>query len=203
MVVGLVSEAVAWWMVAFRRADIWRVVTPVLAGLGIAALLLGPPPWSPDVSSSGAIAVGVVAGVALYVATRLFFVIAGRWRPLREQSIAMYRKQGTLSLPVVLVLSLAVSVPGEELFWRGLFQSNVASGGSRAMAAGLALAVYVAANAASLSVPIALAALVGGGAWALLALWTGGVAASLLCHAVWTGLMLLRPPAAGRESVAA
>src|SRR5439155_510402 len=40
----------------------------------------------------------------------------------------------------------------------------------------------------------------GGGAWGLLALWTGGVLASLLCHAVWTGLMVgLPPPGATQE----
>jgi membrane protease YdiL (CAAX protease family) len=194
MVVGLVAEAVAWWMVAFRRADIWRVVTPVLAALGIASLIVGPPPWSPDVSSSVALAVGVVTGIALYIATRLFFAIVGGWRPLREQSIAMYRKQGTLSLPIVLVLSLAVSVPGEELFWRGLFQLQLTDAvNGAALGAVIGWAGFVLANTASWNLAIIAGAVVGGAAWAGLCWWCGGVAAPLACHLVWTGLMLVLP----------
>jgi hypothetical protein len=36
--------------------------------------------------------------------------------------------------------------------------------------------------------------------WGALALWTHGVLASLLCHGVWTGLMVTLPPGgAGRR----
>jgi membrane protease YdiL (CAAX protease family) len=58
----------------------------------------------------------------------------------------------------------------------------------------LAWGVYVAANAVSGSLPIILGALVGGAVWTALALWTGGVAASLACHAAWTALMVALPP---------
>jgi membrane protease YdiL (CAAX protease family) len=64
---------------------------------------------------------------------------------------------------------------------------------------GLAWLGYVVANAASGSLPFVAGAAVGGAVWAGLALWTKGVLASVLCHAVWTAAMLVRPPAAGRE----
>jgi membrane protease YdiL (CAAX protease family) len=58
----------------------------------------------------------------------------------------------------------------------------------------LAWAAYVGANAFSGSVPVVLGAVVGGGVWAALAAWTGGVVASLACHAMWTALMVALPP---------
>jgi membrane protease YdiL (CAAX protease family) len=54
-------------------------------------------------------------------------------------------------------------------------------------------------NALSGSLPLVAGAAVGGAVWGAFALWTHGVLASLLCHGVWTALMLIRPPASGRE----
>jgi membrane protease YdiL (CAAX protease family) len=93
---------------------------------------------------------------------------------------------------------VGVAVPGEELFWRGLVQGRLAEATSLATGAVLAWAGYVAANLAPMSLPIAAAAIVGGACWGALAWLTGGVLASLLCHAIWTGLMLAFPPGAGR-----
>ena len=42
-------------------------------------------------------------------------------------------------------------------------------------------------------------AIVGGALWGGLAWWSGGVLASLGSHILWTGLMLLLPPGAGRK----
>jgi membrane protease YdiL (CAAX protease family) len=58
-------------------------------------------------------------------------------------------------------------------------------------------ALYVGANAVSASLPITAAAVVGGAVWTVLAGWTGGVLASVLCHVVWTALMLVVPPPGG------
>jgi membrane protease YdiL (CAAX protease family) len=58
----------------------------------------------------------------------------------------------------------------------------------------MAWGLYVAANIGSGSLPIVLGAVVGGAAWGTLAWWSGGVAASVACHAVWTALMIARPP---------
>jgi membrane protease YdiL (CAAX protease family) len=51
-------------------------------------------------------------------------------------------------------------------------------------------------NVASQNLPIVAGGIVAGAAWGGLALWTHGVLASLLCHSVWTGLMLAFPPGA-------
>src|SRR3990172_185989 len=105
-VIGIGLESCAWWRVS-KGGSVWAWLTPVLAGLGVAALIAGPPPLSPEVDAAVAIPVGLAIGIALYVATRVFFLIAGRWDLLRRHSIAMYRRQGGLSLGVALALSVA------------------------------------------------------------------------------------------------
>jgi membrane protease YdiL (CAAX protease family) len=143
--------------------------------------------------------------VALYVATRIAITVIGRWPTFRRHSLEMYRKQGGLSLGVALALSIALSVPGEELFWRGLFQGQLVSGldGRTALAAAIAWVAFVVANLASLNLAIAAGAIVGGAVWVALAWWTGGVLAPLACHIVWTGLMIAFPVVRERAAEAA
>jgi len=193
MVAGLLAEMGAWWLVT-RGRNIWTTMPPVLGLMGLAALLLGPPGWSPDVSAGASVSLGIAAGVALYVATREAVLVIGRWEPFRRHSLEMYRKQAGLSLGAVLLFSIAVSVPGEELFWRGLFQGELtkALDGS-GVAPVLAWAAVVVANLPSGNLAIAAGAVVGGGAWVALAWWSGGILAPLACHVVWTCLMIVTP----------
>jgi membrane protease YdiL (CAAX protease family) len=96
---------------------------------------------------------------------------------------------------VALALSIAVSVPGEELFWREFVQLELveALDGATLFAAALAWVAFVVANLFSRNLAIAAGAVVGGAVWCGLCWWTGGVAASLACHVVWTALMLAFP----------
>jgi membrane protease YdiL (CAAX protease family) len=194
MVAGLVAEIVAWSLVA-RGRNVWTTMTPTLATMGLVALIVGPIAWSPEVAAGVSVVVGLVLGVALYVATRVAIVVIGRWKTFRQHSLEMYRKQGGLSLGVALALSIALSVPGEELFWRGLFQGQLVSAldSRTALAAAIAWLAFVVANLASRNLAIAAGAIVGGAAWVALAWWTGGVLAPLACHIVWTGMMIAVP----------
>ena len=96
-----------------------------------------------------------------------------------------------------LVAALVVEV-GEELFWRGLVQGQIASGSGPVAGYVLAWLAYVAANLPSRNLAIVAGAVVGGAVWGALALWTGGVLACIVCHAVWTELMIAFPPPAAR-----
>lgn len=194
LIAGFVAEGVAWSLVA-RGRNVWTTMTPVLATMGLVGLLVGPIAWSPDVAPGGSLAVGIGLGVLLYGATRVAMLVMSRWGTFRRHSIEMYRKQGGLSLGVALVLSIALSVPGEELFWRGFFQGRLASAldDRAAIAATLAWLAFVLANLPSANLAIAAGAVVGGAVWVALAWWTGGVLASLACHIVWTGMMIAFP----------
>ena len=195
MALGLALEGVAWWFVAFRGRSVWLVMTPVLATLGVAAIAVGPPAWSPRVGAAGALAGGAAAGVALYAATRAFVVVVRGWDAFRRQSAGMYLRQGALSTPAVLALSVVLLVPGEELFWRGLYQPHLASAldGRLVLAAALTWGSFVLANLPSANLAIIAGAVVGGAVWSTLGWWCGGALAPLASHAVWTALMLSLP----------
>ena len=195
MVAGLALEATAWWMVAFRRSDVWRVTVPVVVAMGVAALLVGPPGWSAEVRPVLATAAGAGAGAVFYLLTRAFVALVRPWEAFGRHSLAMYLRQGSRSLAWALVVSVALVVPGEELFWRGLFQGELdrALGGGAGLGACLAWAAYVAANLPSANLAIVAGAGVGGALWGALTWWSGGVLAPLASHAVWTALMLSFP----------
>jgi membrane protease YdiL (CAAX protease family) len=203
VMVGLGAEAVAWWFVGFRRANVWATMTPVLGAMGLAAVLVEPPAWSPDVAPALAAASGLGAGVVLYLATRAFVAVVRPWETFARHSIGMYLRQGGLSLSAALLVSVVLVVPGEELFWRGLVRSEVAGAiDGRLVPALLAWAMYLAANLPSANLAIVAGAVVGGAAWTALGTWSGGVLAPLLCHGAWTALMIalpvVRPAEGGR-----
>ncbi|MEW6058795.1 MAG: CPBP family glutamic-type intramembrane protease [Actinomycetota bacterium] len=191
MVLGLVAEGTAWWVVATRGVSIWAAIIPVAGSMGIAALALGPPSLSQEVALGPAGAAGAAAGAGLYLATLGFVRAIRGWPTFREHAIRTYLLQGALPSAFALLLSM-VSVFGEELFWRGLFRAHAVSGAPVASAL-VAWGAFVTANLPSMNLAIVSGAVVGGAAWTALALWSNGVLASLVCHGVWTALMLIAP----------
>lgn len=193
-VAGPVAVAAAWVVVRAGLASVWMAMGPTLGVLGILSLP------AVQAASGGfsvplALLLGLGAGVLLYVATAAFMAVAVRWPPLARHTDAVYDQRRGLSLGAALGISLLLVAPGEELLWRGVVLDVLA----RSLAGWpivpvIAWFAYVAANAFSGSIPIVLAAAVGGGVWTALASLTGGVAAPLACHVVWTALMILRPP---------
>src|SRR6266540_1439173 len=104
MVLGFVAEVIAWSLVA-RGRNVWTTMTPVLATMGVVALVVGPIAWSPEVAPGVSLAVGLGLGVLLYVATRVAMVVMARWGTFRRHALEMYRKQGGLSLGTALLLA--------------------------------------------------------------------------------------------------
>jgi len=194
MVAGLAAEIVAWSLVA-RGRNVWTTMPPVLGAMGVAALIVGPPAWSEDLPAAASLIAGLGLGVLLYAGTRVGMLVLDRWPAFRRHSVEMYGRQGSLSLAPALLLSIVVSVPGEELFWRGLFQGELGAAfdGRASLAAAVTWAAFLLANLASRNLAIAAGAVVGGAAWGALAWWSGGVLAPLACHIVWTGLMIASP----------
>ncbi len=202
LVLGLVAEAAAWWTVATGGRSVWTTVVPVAGGLGVAALALGPPAWSGRVPVIESLAAGAWAGSILYLATRAFVRIVRGWVAFRRDALRVYGRRGRVPLGLALALSVGVSAAGEELFWRGLFRAHVAGGSQAPVASALVTwAAFVLANLPSANLAVVAGALVGGAVWTGLALWTDGVLASVLCHGVWTALMVsapvVRPPTGG------
>jgi membrane protease YdiL (CAAX protease family) len=201
VVLGFVAEVIAWHRVAVGRSGVWTLMPVVLGAMGVAAVVVRPPVAAADVAVGRALVVGIGSGLALYLGTRAFVWIASRWPPFRRDVAEKYGQAGEVTLARSLVLSLVVMVPAEELFWRSLTQGRLDDLTTAAVAAVIAWAGYVVANAASRSLPIVAGAVVGGALWGALAWWSGGVLASLASHILWTGLMLTFPPGVGRRAV--
>ena len=199
MAAGALVEALGWRVVAAGRASVWRLMPAVLLAMGIVAALVRHPIAASRVSGGEALGAGVASGLLLYAATRAFVSVAGRWRAFRRHVVRAYEDAAEIPLAGSLALSLLIVVPGEELFWRGLFQARLDQSLVGAAAGVWTWLAYVGVNASSASLPIVAGAVVGGGLWTALAVWSGGVLASLASHMLWTGLMLALPPRAGRE----
>lgn len=190
---GAVAGA-TWFLIRTGRVSIWTGSASVNGVLAAVALLTERVHGSGRLDTWPAVLIGLGAGVALYLATAAFLAAAGRWPPLNRAAAEVYGRREGMSTSSLVVLAAGVVAPAEEIFWRGLVQGAVAGATSPLGGAALGWAAYVAVNAVSGSIPIVLGAAVGGAVWTGLSWWTGGVVASVACHAAWTGLMILRPP---------
>ena len=204
MVLGALAEATAWTLVAMKKGTVWTIVTPALGVLGVVTLLVEVPPGATRVDLGVAVGVGLVVGAGLYVATRVFAYVFRGWTRFAGESRDIYARRSPLSLPQALVVATFVAAPAEELFWRGLFQTGLVEplDGRLGLAALVTTVVFVLANLPSRNLAIVMGAAVGGAVWGALAWWSGGVVAPLVCHVLWTGLMLGFPVVAEPAEVA-
>ena len=203
MITGALVEFAAWWAVSRRGISIWVVMGIALPALGVAAIAVGEPSVSPSGNRGAAAAAGAAAGLVLYLATRVFVAAVRPWRSFQRHSVELYARQAGLPLVVAIVLAAGVMAPGEELFWRGLFQAKLSVVlDGRTAGAAIAWAAFAAVNLPSRNLAIIAGGVVGGAVWSGLSWWTGGALASIVCHALWTALMLgfpvVRIPVGGR-----
>jgi membrane protease YdiL (CAAX protease family) len=203
MIAGALVEFAAWWAVSRRGISIWVAMGIALPALGVAAIAVAKPSLSPAVNGATAAAAGAAAGLVLYLATRVFVAAVRPWRTFQRHSVELYARQAGLPLVAAIVLAAAVMAPGEELFWRGLFQAKLSVVlDDRTAGAAIAWAAFVAVNLPSRNLAIIAGGVVGGAVWSGLSWWTGGALASIVCHALWTALMLgfpvVRIPVGGR-----
>jgi hypothetical protein len=193
---GALLLAATWWLIASRRVGFWPATTIAFAIVGAAAVWARPP-GSLDAT---ALVLGIGSGVALYLGTRLVVGSLGSLDPFARSVTEIYGRSAEIPRSTVWVLTLVVAVPGEELFWRGLVVPELQDATSLVVGALLAWLGYVAVNALSRNVAILVAAVVGGAWWTVLGSFEH-VAAPIVSHVAWAGLMLAWPPRAGRAKV--
>jgi membrane protease YdiL (CAAX protease family) len=200
-IIGPVAHAASWWVIRTGRRSIWWTSGVTMAALAILAVVIGPVHASERFGLAAAVGIGIASGAALYGSTVAFLAVTTRTVPaLARQTSSLYQERGARSLVAALAISVVLSAPGEELLWRGTVLGVMEAWlGSPGAAAVVTWAGFVIVNLVSGSLPIILGAVVGGAAWTALAWWTGGVAASIACHVVWTGLMIAVPPPGARE----
>lgn len=199
MVVGGLAVAAAWTAVATGRLGVWVAQISALVPLAGLAVWTGWVSAAQTVTIPVAAAAGVGGGIVLYLATAAFVLVVSRWEVFARHVQKIYELRGGLPVPLAALLAAGVTAVSEEIFWRGLFQARLTAALGPDTGAAVTWGAYVVANLPSASLPIAAGAIVGGAAWTALAWWTGGVLASALCHSVWTALMVVLPPGAGRS----
>lgn len=198
--VGPVVHAALWAVVRWRRVPLVAASGITMAVLGASAAVIGPVAASRRFDPLVAAGIGLATGVALYGATVAFMTVARRIPAVAGHTEALYGEGASRSMAAVLAVSILVSVPGEELLWRGVVLGVLGrSLGSAGLAAALCWAAFVAINAISGRIPIILGAVVGGAVWTAVAWWTGGIVAPIVSHAAWTALMILFPPPGARS----
>jgi len=203
VVVGVVAQAIAWRLVALRRVPFWPTVGGTWAIVGTAALVAGDPRCCDDRRLIEALVAGIASGMVLYAATRVVVTFASRWPAIADDVEATYGRSAEAQPAAVWFVSLGVVVPAEELFWRGVATPWLVD--ATATVPGAILAWLVAVGVAALwgSLPFLAAGAVGGAVWTALAIWSGGVAAPIASHVVWTACMIAWRPPTARAKVAA
>ncbi|MDP8955817.1 MAG: CPBP family intramembrane metalloprotease [Actinomycetota bacterium] len=198
MVAGAAAVAVGWRLVRSGVASVWVTMGVASGVAGLASLATGDIELSPRVEWTAAAGIGLGSGLLLYAATVAFVVVVRRWQVFDRHVAEIYDQRRGLPLVTALVVAAGVTAPGEEFFWRGLFQGRLQETLAPGLAALLTWGGYVGVNAVSQSLAILAGAMVSGAVWGALAAWSGGVLGSVVCHAAWTGLMVAWPP--GRPS---
>src|SRR5688572_25974288 len=112
-------------MVVRDRLPFWPTTAMTFAVLGVASLLTGDPSCCRETDVALAAGVGIASASALYGATRLVVGLATRYPRLDRAVTDVYRRTQETSFLIALALTLAIAVPGEELFWRGLVLPEV------------------------------------------------------------------------------
>lgn len=132
------------------------------------------------------IAIGVASAGILYAAFAAGRLLALRLFPFAADGIEnVYAlKSGVPLLRVVVFIALAIG-PGEELFWRGFFQHNVAEAAGRRRGFLLASLLYAAVHLAGGNTVLVLAAAVCGLFWGWLYLRFRSPLANAVSHTLW------------------
>ena len=187
-VAGALAVVVAWRLTVAGRVSVWWSMGVVEGAAGVVAVATGRVRLARGFTPIAALAIGLGAGLVLYLATRAFVAVARRSLVFERHVATIYGRREGLSIWTTLILAAGVTASGEELFWRGLVQGR--------FGALATWGAYILVNVASENLPVVAGAIVSGAVWGGLALGTHGVLASLGCHAVWTALMLALPPPA-------
>lgn len=114
--------------------------------------------------------------------------------PVRDvvADVLDHARRGNLALVFVVTLANGVA---EEIFFRGALYAAV----GRRHAIAVSVAIYVVVTVATANPMLVLAALLMGTVWTLQRRASGGIAAPMLTHVVWSvGMLLALPPIIGR-----
>jgi len=202
VVLGIIAQIAAWHLARIGRLDTWMALGWVFVVLGLVCILTGEVELWGSFSPWEAAGAGLLSALVLFAFTRLFLQVARVWSRFAADTDRLYADRGKFPVALAVVIA-AVVASGEEMFWRGVVQGSLVEVVGTWGAAGASLLGYALVSLAAGSVPITVASIVAGAVWSALTAWSGGVAAAVVCHSVWTGLMIALPPRHLWEEVSA
>jgi membrane protease YdiL (CAAX protease family) len=185
-------------MSRFGGTDVYAVMGPyavvVIAMVPLLGRLAGivHRPWL--AITPRAVALGVVAGVVMTLATYPAFRIARELAPALGPTVrALYAAASARDLTSALAWTVLIIV-AEELLWRGLLLDVLDERIPARFASALSIASYALAQLGSGSFIVLLLALVCGTLWTVQRRMTGSIIAPLIAHSIWSPTVILLWP---------
>lgn len=132
------------------------------------------------------VAIGIAVGVAMTLGTYVAYAGVAHALPAVEREVRVLYAAAHVREPLTAIAWTCVAIAAEELLFRGWLFDALAMQHRRGVAAAFSLTAYVAAQLASGSWVIALAALICGALWTIERTWTRSWIAPLVSHAIWT-----------------
>jgi CAAX protease family protein len=195
-VIAGLGLAAAVWSAAFRgpRSRFWARMTLGVGGLGGYALLAEPALRRERLRPPDILA-GLASAAALYAIFLAGDRMARRIMPAGEREIGnIYELRSAAPRPVITAALALVIGPGEELFWRGLVQRNLARRFGRLRGWLLASSIYGAVHLVSDNLTLTGAATTAGLFWGGLYARDQRLAPLIVSHISWDIWIFLIAP---------
>lgn len=144
--------------------------------------------WKVDVKAIG---LGLVVGAVTAGATHGLLPVLTDAVPFIADDVARVRAASGASF--VLLPAVALIAVTEEVLWRGLAIDAMPTRWGPVRRAGVATAIYAAAQVGCFAPALVGVALGLGALWSAMRLWTGSLWASVIAHLMWTLTMVYVP----------
>ncbi|WP_287002012.1 MULTISPECIES: CPBP family intramembrane glutamic endopeptidase [Gordonia] len=174
---------------AFYPLTLGLAATWIIGAIATSRLSAGRFSLDGDGSTLGAVALGVVAGVAMGAVFVIGAFLTKLIGPLSElvSNVLAFADYGSIAIVTAITL---INGAAEELFFRGAVYSAVRPHHPVVVST----VVYTIATLASGNVMLGFAAILLGAVCAILRRCTGGVAAPICTHVVWSTIVLFALP---------
>jgi uncharacterized protein len=189
LITGAVLLAFACWAFTFGIAwgNFWTKI-----GLSVIVICLYSLIWrKPQIRFTlGNILGGILSAAVLYGLFVLGNLLAPYIIPGAGGQVGGIYDLGTGTDRVLIFLLLCfITGPGEEIFWRGFLQENLARRYGHLPGYVLGTLIYGGVHLFSMNVILILAALVAGAFWGILYLWKRDLGLVIVSHSLWSAFI--------------
>lgn len=193
---ALVAAATLLWLVTFyiEWGNFWLKISVSAFVLAGSALALKPSLRKPGWKNTD-ILWGVVSAAVLYAVFRVGNEISQMLFSFAPEQVgSIYDKGSGTPSWVIILLLLFITGPGEEIFWRGFLQDELARRWGGAIGWLLAAALYALVHVSSLNFMLVGAAGVAGGFWGLMYWRLGRLWPLIISHSLWSAFIFAVAP---------